>query len=824
MRPIQQASILLTAASFALLGGDALTYQKPPQAILDVLNSPETPTLMISPSRNYATQGAPVRNPPIAELAQPMLRLAGLRIDEKTNGLHGAIYNASLSLRKVPEGSEIKVELPPNPKIGPTHWSSDSAHFAFTNTTANGIELWVGDAATGKTHKLPGVHINGVLGGSPFRGAIGRGAFPGLDLGSNDVQWMPGDKTLLVEIVKPNRGPAPKEPEVPIGPHVQESLGGAHGSATLEDMLQTPHDEDLFEYYATSQLAIVDAATGKMTLVGKPAIFETVRMSPDGNHVLVTTIHKPFSYLLGYRSFPKEIEVWDKAGKVERKVASLPLQERVTLTGVQTGPRNVVWKRSDPATLIWVEALDKGDLRNKVPFRDKILALKAPFTGDAQEIFKTQQRFQGIQFFENGSMAFVEDFERQKRWNRTFLIDLDKPTEARLIWERNNQDRYKDPGRPLQGVHGVLQDGDNIFLSGMGSSPSGDHPFLDRFNLKTLKAERLFQCDDDHYEVVEAVLDRKGDKFLTRRESPTEPPNYFVRTSSGQMTAMTHFPDPQPSIRAIHKELVRYKRNDGVDLSFTLYLPPDYKPGTKLPTLIWAYPYEYNDADTAGQVTGSSKRFTELTAASGRLFFVLKGYAVLDNAAMPIVGDPDTVNNTYIEQITADAKAAIDKAVEMGVTDRNRVGVGGHSYGSFMTANLLAHTNLFKAGLAESGAHNRTLTPFGFQSERRTLWQVPEVYLKMSPFMSADKIKTPILLVHGEVDDNSGTFPIQSDRMYQAIRGNGGTVRLVFLPAEAHGYRAKETIEHVLWEELTWFDKYVKDPPPRSLMSGGENQ
>jgi dipeptidyl aminopeptidase/acylaminoacyl peptidase len=331
-----------------------------------------------------------------------------------------------------------------------------------------------------------------------------------------------------------------------------------------------------------------------------------------------------------------------------------------------------------------------------------------------------------------------------------------------------------------------------------------------------MKSERLFQCDDDHYEVVEAILDHKGDKFLTRRESPTEPPNYFVRTPSGTMTAMTKFPDPQPSIRAIHKELVTYKRNDGVALSFTLYLPPDYKPGTKLPTLMWAYPYEYNDAETAGQVSGSTKRFTELTASSGRLFFVLKGYAVLDNAAMPIVGDPDTVNNTYIEQITADAKAAIDKAASMGVTDPERVGVGGHSYGSFMTANLLAHTNLFKAGIAESGAHNRTLTPFGFQSERRSLWQVPEVYLKMSPFMNADKIKTPLLLIHGEVDDNSGTFPIQSDRMYQAVRGNGGTVRLVFLPAEAHGYRARETIEHVLWEELAWFDKYVKDPPPRT--------
>ena len=229
-----------------------------------------------------------------------------------------------------------------------------------------------------------------------------------------------------------------------------------------------------------------------------------------------------------------------------------------------------------------------------------------------------------------------------------------------------------------------------------------------------------------------------------------------------------------------------YKRADGVPLSFELYLLPDYGPGTRLPTLIWAYPREFNDADTAGQVFGSSKRFTEVTGYS-QLFHVLNGFAVLDNASMPVVGDVDTVNDTYIKQIVDDAKAAIDKAAEMGVTDPARVAVVGHSYGAFMTANLLAHCDLFKAGIAESGAHNRTLTPFGFQSERRTIWQAPDVYIKMSPFMYADKIKTPMLLIHGEADDNDGTFPIQSDRMYQAIRGNGGVARLVFLPFEAHG-------------------------------------
>ena len=815
MKPVAKASFLLFVPALFLFG--AQPYQKPPQAILDVLNAPPTPTLSLSPARTYALQGQAVRNPPIAELAQPMLRLAGVRINPKTNGLHNTVFNASLTVVKIPEGTAIKLDLPANPKLSLGPWSPDGSRFAFTNTTANGIELWIGDAATGKTHVIPGVKLNGVMGGGFGGGGGGRGGAGG---GSSEFQWMPDGKSLLVEVIKPNRGTPPPEETVPAGPHVQESLGGASGSATLEDMLQNPHDEDLFEYYATSQLALVDLATNKVTPAGKPGIIESARISPDGKDLLVTIVHRPFSYLLAVRSFPKEIEVWDLSGKMLRKVASQPLEERVSLTGVATGPRSIMWRPSEPATLMWVEALDGGNLRNQVPYRDKILALKSPFSGEPREVFKTQQRFQGIQMADKGGLALVEDFERQKRWVRTFQIDLDKPGEPRLIWERNNQDRYKDPGRPMTSSGrggGIIQDGDNIFLTGLGSSPTGDHPFLDRFNLATGQTEHLFRCDDDHYEVVEGILDQKGDKFLTRRESPNEPPNYYLRTSSGQMTAVTRYPDPQPTIRNIHKEMVKYKRNDGVDLSFTLYLPADYKPGTRLPTLMWAYPYEYNDADTAGQVSGSTQRFTELT--SPHLLFVMKGYAVLDNAAMPIVGDPDTVNNTYVEQITADAKAAIDKAASMGVTDPNRVGVGGHSYGSFMTANLLAHTDLFKGGLAESGAHNRTLTPFGFQSERRTLWQAPDVYLKMSPFMYADKIKTPILLIHGEADDNSGTFPIQSDRMYQAIRGNGGVVRLVFLPDEAHGYRAKETIEHVLWEELTWFDKYVKDPPPRPASS-----
>ncbi len=794
----QVAKLLFFCVSALTIYG-AEPYQKPPKAVLDVLNALPIPTLSLSPTRTHALQATPVRYPPIAELAEPMLRLAGLRIDPKTNGLHTATFNSALAIRKIPEGTETKVVLPSNPKVSGGRFSPDGTHFAFTNTTANGIELWVGETATGQTRRIEGARINAVTGG-------GRG-------GGGEV-WLPDGKALLVQLVKPNRGAPPPAPAAE--PHIQETLGGSGPMRTLEDMLQSPHDEDLFEYYATSQPAIVDLASGKAVPIGKPGIISSARVSPDGKYFLVTVIHRPFSYLYSAGSFPRTVEVWDRAGNVVRTVANLPLEDKIPMNGVATGPRSVSWRPSEPATLVWAEALDGGDLRNKADYRDRLLMLKAPFNGEPREFFKTQQRFQGLQMGEKGGFALVSDFERQKRWNRRFQIDMDNPAQPpKLIWARNDQDRYNDPGtivtKPMpNGENAILLDGDNVYLTGAGSTPEGDRPFLDRFNLTTLKAERLFRSDADHYESVTALLDDKASRFLTRRESPVEPPNYFLRTPGATMTAVTKFTDNQPSIRGIQKQLVKYKRADGVDLSFTLYLPPDYKPGTRLPTLVWAYPYEYTDSDTAGQVSGSAKRFTEMTGYS-QLFFVLEGYAVLDNAAMPVVGSPDTVNNTYVDQIVMDAKAAIDKAVEMGVTDRARVGVGGHSYGAFMTANLLAHCDLFKAGIAESGAYNRTLTPFGFQSETRTFWQAQDVYLKMSPFMYADKIKTPLLLIHGEADDNSGTFPIQSDRMYQAVRGNGGTVRLAFLPFEAHGYRARETIEHVLWEKFAWFDKYVKN-------------
>ncbi|MGV3723707.1 MAG: alpha/beta hydrolase family protein, partial [Actinomycetota bacterium] len=614
------------------------------------------------------------------------------------------------------------------------------------------------------------------------------------------------------------RGAAPVSPAVPAGPTIQESSGVKAPVRTFQDLLRNAHDEALFDYYFTSQLALVDSTTGRSRMVGQPGVFAAAEPSPDGRRLLVVRLQRPYSYLVGAWAFPRVIEVWDKSGKREHRIAELPLADRVPIGGVAVGPRSVEWIPTEPAALVWAEALDEGDPKKKVAHRDALRLLKAPFTAQAVELARTQHRYSGLSWVGTGGEALLSEFDRDRRWRRTFLISVQQPGAAgRLIWDRSVQDLYSDPGVPLlrtlpNGQRVAFRDGDSIFLAGTGASPQGDRPFLDRFNLATLKAERLFQSALGSYESVVTLTVPDGTRFITRRETAVQPPNYLIRgAGEPKQVRLTEFPDPTPQIRQIKKQLVTYQRADGVPLSFTLYLPPNHKPGERLPTVVWAYPREFNDASTAGQVSGSPDRFTTLGGAS-HLFFLLQGYAVLDNATMPVVGDPETVNNTFLEQIVASAKAAIDKATEMGVTDPKRVGVGGHSYGAFMTANLLAHSDLFRAGIARSGAYNRTLTPFGFQSERRTLWEAPDVYLKVSPFLHADKINEPVLIVHGEADDNPGTFPIQSERLFHAIQGTGGAARYVTLPHESHGYAARESVGHVLHEMITWFDRHVKSP------------
>ena len=771
-------------------------YCRPPRAITDILDVAPTPAVSLSPTREFILLIERSSYPPIEDLAAPMLRLAGLRINALTNGPHLAPRSTGLVLQTIATGVQNRILVPQGSNIGFQGWSPNGQHFAFTITKVDTIELWIASAKSMTARRCDGVPINGTYG--------------------VPVQWLPDSSGLLVQTIPLGRRAAPVKPRAPKGPAIEESSGNSGPVRTYQDLLQNSHDEDLFDFYCISQLTHVALESLQQKSVGTPQLFANVDVSPDGQHILIVRLDRPYSYTLTLNRFPKTTEVWSQTGQLEHTVSQQPLEDRIPIEGVPTGPRSGGWQPTRPATLVWIEALDDGDPRKTVDFRDRVLKLPAPFQNTATEIAKTTHRFSGLLWGERDGLGFLRDYDRDRRWVRTLQINTeDSAAGSTVIWERSINDRYADPGspmtRPLPNGRRVLWQHENhVFLESSGATPRGDRPFLDQFDLNTHDTRRLFQCDEDSFESVVAMLADDGSTFITQYETPRLAPNFFLRTADAERKSLTNFPDPMPQLRDIHKELVTYQRSDGVPLSFTLYLPPGHLKGSALPTIMWAYPREFNDPATAGQVAGSTNRFTTINGIS-HLFLLTQGYAILDEATMPVVGAPEVANDTFIQQVVSSAEAAIDKAVEMGVTRRDQVGVGGHSYGAFMTAHLLAHSQLFRTGIARSGAYNRTLTPFGFQNERRTFWEAPHIYMAMSPFASADRIKCPVLLIHGEDDNNPGTFPLQSERLYHAIRGNGGSVRYVTLPHESHGYIARESVEHTLWEMVTWFDKYVKD-------------
>ena len=770
------------------------TYQIPPKAIVDILDAPPLPGVVVSPTREVLALLPRRSMPSIAELAQPMLGLAGTRVNPLTNGPHRAPLGTGITLRSIANGSERKVAVPAGARIGFLGFSPDGRLFAFTNTTAARIDLFVGDVATAQSRRVDAA-LNPLPGG---------------------CDWLEDSSALLCTFVPAGRGPAPVLPPAPSGPNVQENYGPPGPLATYQDMLTSSHDENLFEHYFTAELGIVDATSLRRTAIGRPGMISATP-SPNGEYLLISRTKRPFSRLLPSGGFPQDVEIWNRRGERVRTVADVPMRDTVPINGVITGPRSVRWLPHAPATLLWVEALDKGDLRNAVPHRDRMVTLAAPFAGDPSEVAKTEYRYGGVNWTEKGSILLTEN-DRASRTTRTWVLNANW-SEPRKLWDRRQQDSYGNPGNPLMrpGRGTVLQTGDSIYLAGAGASSEGDRPFLDRLDLRTLKTERVFRSGTTSYETVVGLLDDGAARVLTRRETKTVPANYVVRDlrASAEQT-VTEFSDPHPELtRAMSDRMfVSYKRRDGVGLNGTIYLPVGYQKGQRVPMLLWAYPQEFTDTDSASQIVGSPNRFTSV-AGSSHLLLLTQGYAIFDGPTMPIVGAGETANDSYVQQLVASAEAAIDKAVELGIADRRRVAAGGHSYGAFMTANLLAHSDLFAAGIARSGAYNRTLTPFGFQAERRTFWEVPDVYGRMSPFFNADKIKEPVLLIHGEADDNTGTFPIQSERLYMALKGHGATVRYVTLPHEAHGYAARESNLHVVAETLNWLNKYVKNAAPR---------
>lgn len=790
--------------TFSLYAQVDIEYQKPPKEILDLADVDMAPSMRIDDAGEQMVLLYRDQYKTLAELSETEMRLAGLRINPITNISSRERYYKDIAVMQVGEEEETRVTgLPKTPRLSNFSWSPDEKYMAFTHTTLEGVELWLLDIDNGHARKLTDDILNANM-GRPF-------------------SWFKDSEKLLVQLLPEDRKPLiDKSLAIPTGPRVSINEGQEAQNRTYQDLLTDKADEDNFEQLVRSELKTVDLE-GNTEPWMDADMYRYVSFSPNGEYIMVTTLSRPFSYLVPYYRFPTQYKVYTKEGEFVKTVEEVPLTEELPkgFMAVREGKRSIGWRNDQPATLVFAKALDGGDPEKEVDYRDEVFTWKAPFDSEPESLVKTITRYAGIMW---GTEELALVYERW--WNtrniKAYFINPEDPAQERMmVMDRNYQDRYNDPGTPVTtkneyGESVLLVDKNNMYLMGDGYSKEGILPFVDKYTIETGETERLWRAKPNNkLERLAFALDIKKGKVLTRIESKNEYPNYYIRDIRKQekLEPITFFENPFEAMANVHKEVIKYKREDGVDLSATLYLPAGYDKdsGDKLPMIMWAYPTEFKDRASAGQVTASPNEFTYLWYGSP-IFWVNRGYAILDDASFPIIGEGETEpNDSFIKQLVGNAKAAIDAVDEMGYIDRDRVAVGGHSYGAFMTANLLSHSNLFAAGIARSGAYNRTLTPFGFQSEERNYWEAPEIYYNMSPFMHADKMDSNLLLIHGEADNNSGTYPMQSERYFNALKGLGANVRLVVLPKESHGYSARESVLHVLWEQDQWLEKYVKN-------------
>ncbi len=774
-------------------------YSEPAAEIVALVDATRPPVAVASSSGLGVLLVEIESHPSLAHVAEPVLRLAGIRLSPARGSRQHLQYGKRLDWVRCEDGARTAFPLPADARIGLPVFAPGGAVFALTHDTPEGTGLWLGDTSAGRLQEVAGLRVNDVLADTPL-------------VFSRD------GKQLWVACIPAGRGDAPPSPPAPLGPSVQESVARAAPVATFQDLLRDAHDEALFTHYATSQWACVEVATGTWAAVGEPGLLDAIEPSPDGRFLLSTRLVPPFSYRVGHWGFPRVVEVLSAGGEPVRQIAQLPLADDTPRFGVRTGSRAVMWQASRPAALCGVQALDGGDPREAAEYRDSLWTLEAPFTGAPREARRLRHRLTSLLWTATPGQALVTELDRDRRWRTTSLVSLDDPGQPpQVLFDYGDRDAYALPGDFIlqAGTRQVLQAGTHAWLAGDGATPQGLRPFLDRIDLATGERQRVLQSADDALERVLAVLGSgsgtpQQPAVLLQHETPQDPPSLWrLATACGERRRLTRPSEGAVRMDGVTREIFRYERRDQVPLTGTLYLPRHRQPGERLPLLIWAYPVDYSDAATAGQVRGSDLAHVRPVGASP-VYFATQGWAVLMDAAMPVVGDTRTMNDTFVEQVVDSARAAIDALDARGLIDRRRVVAGGHSYGAFMVATLLAHSDLLAAGIARNGAYNRTLTPFGFQQERRTYWEAPDTYHRVSPFSQAHRIKAPLLLIHGEMDGNAGTHPMQSERMYAAVAGNGGTARLVMLPREGHAYRARESILHALAEMLAWARRWTQ--------------
>jgi dipeptidyl aminopeptidase/acylaminoacyl peptidase len=807
-RPVPSVLLALAAilaAAPAVHAADAPTYRTPPQVVADILGAPRVPRGTPSVSPDGARMLLPDQPTliPIATLAEPVEKLAGLELLPGLRAGRPQLKSATsgYTIVAIAGGAKVRAQLPAGARVGSSVWSNSGTRLATVVYAAGGAELWIVEAATGAARRCEGVHLNTVI--------------------PNVPEWSNDDRFVWCALV-PSGQPALAEPSrVPTGPQVRVGAGRPTPQRTARDVLRTADDQARLAWFATSQIARVPADGGAPQPVGSPTLVGGWTIAPDERHLVVERLVEPLPLGFPIYLFPRTVEMWDAEGRLAAKLGDVPLNDRSAVSSVALpGPRDPIWALDGRSVFFfsWQDTPGADPLKAikdtslAQPGTDRLMRLDAPFTGEARVVVTSDHQFAGVWWTMHGRrLIFHEEYQPRRRV-RTGWIDPYAAAPARVVRvDRSTEGVYDNPGRPLlkrmghQAVAWTTADGAGLYLSGEGFREDGQRPFLDRMELASGKTTRLFESVPTHLEQVAVLLDGEGRRFITLRQSNREAPNYHVRRAGEKLgRRLSDYTDPAPALTASQRVQFKFTRPDKVELNAEAVLPADWSPGTALPTVFWVYPNDYRSAAAASQNRRAPNRFPSQSPLNPEVL-VTQGYAVV-YADIAVVG----TNDQYVKEIGASAKAAIDECARRGFTDPARVGVGGHSYGAFSTANLLAHTDLFKAGTASDGAYNRTLTPFTFQAEERTLWEARDTYLQMSPFLHAERIDEPLLLLHNLDDTNVGTHPMQSQRMFEALNGLGKTVTLVEYPYEDHGPASRETVLDYWARVIEWFDRHVK--------------
>ena len=797
LRIVQLFIILLLGLN--LFASDSV-YQLPCERIVEIFDRPLHPLVSVLHGQDKMMSYDLSIYIPLEWLAQEVVHYGEINIYSRSrsrprvnfhSGIH--VVDISSATKGLEETSfhSTRLDLPKNSAFG-GGMPSFSGHALFTiEYLYDRMVLWHVDTSTYETRVL----LDG-----------------GLTQVTNSVaSWFPDNVNLLVSLIPENMEKPELASNVPTGPIIRETTGRESRIITRPNLIQDSHEEALFEYYATTQLGVLNTITGELRRIGSPGVITSTLVSPNSRFVLVHEHIKPFSKTVAYWHFPSRWYVYDLVENREIELVRHP-QAVPQFGRVQTGKRWFSWHPLMDASLIYVEALDGGESNAPATYRDDIRLLNHPFRGNGRRLFRTAQRLQEISFIDRDTYILSE-FEW--RTNTTITTLVNSRNRRHQISRRHIRAIYDSPGSPVtyttnRGQTLVLRQGNYIFFIGDGVSRDSRVPFVDKLNVNTFVRQRIVEFDEEDFVQILDFYNNNPERLLILRQNRTTPNNMFlVNLADNTEIALTQIVDNVPELTNLPTRVIRYMREDGVQLSGLLYLPANFDGSERIPLLMSAYPREFIDAATASQIVNQDNRFVR-PFGSSNLYMCLDNVAVLVNAAFPIIGDTETANNTFIEQSIMNARAAIDYLYEEGIIDRDKVVISGHSYGAFMVLNMLAHSDLFAGGIAQNGAYNRTLTPFGFQSERRSLWQARDTYINLSPFLFANQIQAPLLLIHSTEDTNPGTFPLQSRRLFEALEGLGKTARYVQLPLEGHNYRARETHLHLLWEYQKFFDDFIR--------------